>query len=386
MSTEPTPDADCSGDEPHVAEYEMSSPMKEALAKRKNRRTSLPGLVEDPEESEDLADLSDAEAPTASAAGKNTAPAGPNKKASSKMVHTNSRALPLSKTAVPQTFPPAIKETTSSSSSGDSSKVPMLLRRGSKMLTNSLAEFNQQKMKKRRMRRLSLKQSIGTQPVELKDLLLPTSKTRTYWEMFVALILLFQLVYSPYAVAFQTFPIRHERGIYPTAWIARLILDCFVDFICIGDMTIRWRSYYFNAKGDLVQDSTLLRRRYLHSSKLSFSFPLDLVIVLSLPSEAVVLAASGGNIWLAWWTVRWLPLLRFPRMLSSASMVVRASMTLFNISPNVRFACCGIFVIFCRLIQLLCRFLQWLGLWDCLDCSCYVPTGLLACSTHSTLL
>jgi hypothetical protein len=216
--------------EASVPHYEIPSNMRAAaIARRAGRRTSLPGLAEEEEEEEqertepepELEPEPEPELRPGDGQGASGAPASRSAPARL-LAPTRSKALPIAPSAVPgnhhHSNPTAVP-----SSGGKGG--PNILRRGSQMLSNSLAQFNQGKIKKRRMRRLSLKQSIGTQmDTPVKDLLLPASKTRAYWEMFIVGVLLSQAIYTPYAVAFHLFPARSLEGsaqLGRGAWVRR---------------------------------------------------------------------------------------------------------------------------------------------------------------------
>ena len=63
---------------------------------------------------------------------------------------------------------------------------------------------------KKRQRRMSLQQQFATDSnkddIVITDLLLPGSKTRTWWEMFLAAWVLVQFVLSPFVASFLLFP------------------------------------------------------------------------------------------------------------------------------------------------------------------------------------
>lgn len=74
------------------------------------------------------------------------------------------------------------------------------------------------------------------------------------------------------------------------------MLDLVVDVIYCVDIRIRWLSYYFNAKGDLVQEPELRRRHYVRSTKLSHAFGVDALTVASALVVRAARAAPSINI------------------------------------------------------------------------------------------
>lgn len=265
--------ADAQPAEPEgAAEPEPPSPRALALAalaagRSKTRRASLPGCVEDER---------DGAAPGSNGSGSNDGggttqqhpPPRGGQVAPLPPMPQRRRAVALAPTSLP-VLPVELPGGGKKSGGG-----PGFLRRGSQMLNNSMKEFSASKEQKRRRRRLSLQQFVGTQvgnpavvvlvwspascwgsqtaavrrgckldsgggigcnqDIEVVEILLPNSKTRMAWELFIALLvrlvrhhpgrisrfhqthrksrvffqLLAQQLFSSYVVAFLIFPMR----------------------------------------------------------------------------------------------------------------------------------------------------------------------------------
>ena len=157
-----------------------------------------------------------------------------------------------------------------------------ILASASQSLDQRLSQKREQEKLKRRLRRMSLQQmfvsdSTSGQSVEaIKDLLLPGSKTRTYWEMLIAALLLVQFVLSPYVAAFLLFPRRPFRYAWDAPQVFRFAIDSAADAFYIMDICIRLRTYHFSSKGDLVLERKPIVKRYLCSLSPSFSFAVDM--------------------------------------------------------------------------------------------------------------
>ena len=89
--------------------------------------------------------------------------------------------------------------------------------------------------------------STSGQSVEsIKDLLLPGSRTRTYWEMLIAALLLVQFVLSPYVAAFLLFPRRPFLHAWTSSLVFRFVVDSAADLLYIVDICVRFRTYHFS--------------------------------------------------------------------------------------------------------------------------------------------
>ena len=218
----------------------------------------------------------------------------------------------------------------------------MLARRGSmaQSLSSSVQQFNEAKNRKRRARRLSLQQQFDfgdkKDTVEkVKDLLLPGSKTRTLWELLMVVAILFQFILSPYVSAFRIYPHQPFTQAWDGWMVLRFVFDLLVDVLYCVDMWLRAQTYFFSSKGDIVLDKAAVRRRYIRGRGPANSFAVDFVATVPpLLSELIALLASG-DAWKSWVTLRWLLLLRAPRLVNSTGKVLRACMTIFNFSPGV---------------------------------------------------
>jgi hypothetical protein len=197
--------------------------------------------------------------------------------------------------------------------------------------------FNQKRRReslKRRARRMSLQQqfvgdSTSGQSVEsIKDLLLPGSRTRTYWEMLIAALLLVQFVLSPYVAAFLMFPRRPFLHAWTSPLVFRFVVDSAADFLYIVDICIRFRTYHFSSKGDLVLDHKAIVKRYFRSLNPSFSFVVDIAATVPPMVGEICILFIDGDAWLAWGTIRWLIVLRMPRLVKTVGQILRACMTM----------------------------------------------------------
>lgn len=211
-----------------------------------------------------------------------------------------------------------------------------ILATASQSLDQRLALKRRRESQKRRARRMSLQQQFvgdsttGQSVEQINDLLLPGSKTHTYWEMLVAAVVLLQCVLSPYVAAFLLFPRRPFRHIWSAPLVARLVVDSAADVIYIIDICIRFRTYHFSSKGDLVLDRKAIVRRYVRSLKPSFSFVVDMLATVPPMLGEPAILLIDGDAWLAWGTIRWLLVLRVPRLVKSVGQVLRACMTMVS--------------------------------------------------------
>ena len=222
-------------------------------------------------------------------------------------------------------------------------------RRGSILSSASQSldqHFNQKRRReslKRRARRMSLQQqfvgdSTSGQSVEsIKDLLLPGSRTRTYWEMLIAAMVLVQFVLSPYVAAFLLFPRRPYLHAWGSPMVVRFVIDSTADFLYIIDICIRSRTYHFNSKGDLVLDHKAILKRYFRSLNPSFSFVVDAAATLPPMVGEICILFIDGDAWLAWGSIRFLLVLRMPRLVKTVGQILRACMTM------VRCCFCSLF-------------------------------------------
>jgi hypothetical protein len=285
------------------------------IASRKTRRTSLPGCIEEiTEVEEEEAEVSDH--------AKGSVRLQPIRPKTPPPAISTRVALPISATAIP-----AI----------DTSKTaPNLLRRGSQMLAKQLQGFSESQAEKKRKRRLSLKQFVGAETIDVADILLPSSKSRMAWELCIVIAVLVQLLYSPYVAAFVIFPMRDANlgAAWTGAMFARFALDLLVDLLYCVDIFIRSKTYFFSSKGDLVLSKQQIRRRYLRSCNPNLSLGVDVSTVIPLVLETILLAREHKP-WNAWVVVRWTALLRFPRLLNSTAQVLRVVMYQYNLSPNL---------------------------------------------------
>ena len=220
-----------------------------------------------------------------------------------------------------------------------------ILASASQSLDQRLNQKRQHEILKRRLRRMSLQQMFvgdntsGKSVEEIKDLLLPGSKTRTYWEMLIAVLLLAQFVLSPYAAAFLLFPRRPFRHAWGASQVLRFAVDSAADVFYMMDICIRLRTYHFSSKGDLVLDREPILKRYLCSLNPSFSFVVDMAATLPPMLGEIIILLVDGDAWLAWGSIRWLLVLRMPRLVKSVGQILRACMTMVRCCSLLQPSC-----------------------------------------------
>ena len=189
---------------------------------------------------------------------------------------------------------------------------------------------------------------------DIRDLFMPDSKVKMWWELWVFILSMVQLLFCPYVVFFLLFQSRQDPraarafaivGVLP--WV-RFVYDVFVEIVLAVDIYVRLHTYYFDAHGDLVWELPKTRRKYIGSKKLSYSFAVDLAAVTSGLAEPIVLLFTGSP-WRAAVLCRWGILLRVPRVMVSFGKVLRGMMYHYNLSPNL-YAVVRLFSLFCALL------------------------------------
>ena len=74
-------------------------------------------------------------------------------------------------------------------------------------------------------------------------------------------------------------------------------MDSVVDLLYVIDMCLRFRTYHFSSKGDLVLEQKPIRDRYLRSLDPSFSFAVDMMATVP-PAVAEVLVSTPGYMYI----------------------------------------------------------------------------------------
>ena len=86
----------------------------------------------------------------------------------------------------------------------------------------------------------------------------PGTHARNHRLATIAALLLVQFVLSPYVAAFLLFPRRPFLHAWTPSLVFRFVVDSAADLLYIVDICVRFRTYHFSSKGDLVLDNNAI--------------------------------------------------------------------------------------------------------------------------------